>query len=255
MVLVMQFKNKSPNLRFKTPFFMLMDNLPGRESQLKMAPEMRREELENAGSAPEAAVSSAVLLLLYPPAEAQDPILPEDKEREIYISNDWEILLIERSVSEGVHSGQIALPGGKTEPEERSAEETAKRETLEEVGIDPKHCKVLGELTSLYIPVSNYIIHPVLALSDGTEPGPVNEREVASWMRVPLWALAPERVEIIEARRPGGQILRAPAYKYRNYTIWGATAMILSELYQLIDEAKVRISLSKPYISSSNPEI
>jgi 8-oxo-dGTP pyrophosphatase MutT (NUDIX family) len=220
---------------------MLIENLPGREAQLLLAPKMRAESLKNEKEIPYDAVKSAVLVLLYPPDEENSTV-----------NSDWELLLIERSTYNGAHSGQIAFPGGKQEPGEKDPQTTASREAFEELGIEQNNYSILGELTHIYIPITNFVIFPVLALSKNKTPYVMNTKEVAGYKRVPLKAFATDNIKTIKVEREVNQISEAPCYICDDYTIWGATAMIISELYQLIVDARVRISLSKPYISSSN---
>lgn len=220
---------------------MLIQNLPGRSAQLLLAPKLRAESLKNEREIPHDAVKSAVLVLLYPP----------DNETS-KVNTDWELLLIERSTYNGAHSGQIAFPGGKQEPGENDPQTTASREAFEELGIEQNNYSIIGELTHIYIPITNFVIYPVLALSKKDNPFVINSKEVAGFKRVPIKEFAPENIKIINVEREVNQISEAPCYICEEYTIWGATAMIISELYQLIVDARVRISLSNPYISSSN---
>ena len=118
----------------------LTQTLPGTSSQYKMAPVLRKssaEYLEKASNVK----SSSVLLLLYP-----------DKDYGLGT------VLIKRPLNSGVHSGQIALPGGKVEPNDANFEATAKRETREEIGVPEHEIEILGALTSLYIPASNFLV-------------------------------------------------------------------------------------------------
>lgn len=232
---------------------MILDNLPGLNAQLKMAPLARAVQMLQESTIPQKAVSSSVLVLLYPDHISAKRLI---EGHAVQINEKWEVLLMERSNYKGKHSGQISFPGGKEEPGDSGHEATAAREALEEVGISPHSYLIVGELTHLYIKFSNFVIYPVLAISKtGENPSNINPAEVAGWQRVPLGSLAPEKVSRMRVFRNPLVWFKAPVYNYNNYKVWGATAMILSELYQFMLPAKVLISFNKPYISSSNVEI
>lgn len=237
---------------------MLIENLPGLEAQLLMAPKLRADSLKNERAIPNDAIKSAVLVLLYPPEKLRKVSAKENNSKLIDLSiidNRWEVLLIERSTYNGAHSGQIAFPGGKQEPGETDPQVTASREALEEIGIEQNNYSIIGELTHIYIPPTNFVIFPVLAVSKSENPYILNTKEVAGYKRVPLSSFSKENIKSTKVQRVQNQWSEAPCYIIDNYTIWGATAMILSELYQLIVAASERISLSNPYISSSNVEM
>jgi len=189
---------------------------PGEDYQLKMAPAHRKPVneylLENTSYR-----LAAVMALLVPLSE-----------------NDPGVILIERSVYDGVHSGQIALPGGKPEQNE-TLEETALRELNEETGIKTHLPRVIGKLSPLYIPPSNFLVHPfVAALSVVPEFSP-QEREVQRIFTMPLSELHPSRVLRDEMITSEGFIVEAPFFMLDNGNkIWGATAMILSELFAAV---------------------
>lgn len=230
---------------------MLIPNLPGKKVQLRMAPVHRVDSLKKESEFPNDAIKSAVLVLLY-------PIIDGNSHKYVQngiIDNNWEVLVIERSTYNGAHSAQIAFPGGKQEPLEDNPEITAKREVFEELGIKQDSYTILGELTHIYIPTTNFVIYPVLAVSNYDTPLILNNKEVAGYKRVTLGAFSPTNIKVTKVLRTQEYWSEAPSYIIDNYIIWGATAMILSELYQLMVDARVRISLSKPYISSSNVEI
>ncbi len=226
---------------------MLIDNLPGKKVQLIMAPAQRADSLKTEKELPANVIKSAVLVLLYP-ADTNSSSGFADS----VISPQWEVLLIERSRYNGAHSAQIAFPGGKQESGEDNPEATASRETFEELGIEQNNYSILGEMTHIYIPITNFVIYPVLAVSKEITPYRLSHKEVASWKRIPLSKFAPSEIKMTKVERSFNQLSDAPCYIIDDYLIWGATAMIISELYQLMVDARVRISLSKPYISSSN---
>lgn len=159
---------------------------------------------------PPEARCGAVLLLLYP--GPQGVSLP----------------LIKRPEGPSVHSGQIALPGGGYEAAEHFPIETALRETEEEIGILRNSISVLGILTPLYIPPSNYSITPVVGATKVPEPAFRPEpREVDRVIPVRIDDLRPS-IETAEVLGSTGR-WNAPCYRLGESIIWGATAMILSE--------------------------
>lgn len=157
-----------------------------------------------------------VLILLYP------------KDGQLYL------VLTRRTETVADHKGQISLPGGAYEAGDGSLEETALRETREELGIDLQGLEVLGALTPLYIPRSDYRIYPYVASCPerpAFHPDPV---EVAELLEVPLATLldpATWREEDWEVR---GMTVRVPFFQVGHHKVWGATAMVLSELVTLL---------------------
>jgi 8-oxo-dGTP pyrophosphatase MutT (NUDIX family) len=201
--------------------------LPGKAAQIKMAPLHRRsffkEELYPAN-----AQQSAVLALLTPAnssagcAEACSGLL------------EYQVLLIRRNIYPGVHSGQISFPGGKSEEGDAGFWGTACRETREETGIAEQDIEKIGPLSSLYVQASNFIINPFLALNHSREKPDIDTGEVAGYKFIPLSVFDPSLSILLDFEYPGGQKHSAPAWRYADYTIWGATAMILAELYHIV---------------------
>ena len=164
----------------------------------------------------EPARQSAVLVLLYP------------RRDELHLP------LIVRPTYDGAHSGQVAFPGGGFEEGDANLTATALRETEEELGIAPQDVQVLGELTQLYIRPSNYQVHPTvgrIAYRPAFQP---NVREVAQLLEVPLNTL----LDPAHLRRERWQLqdrsALVPFFAIQGQTIWGATAMILSELLAVV---------------------
>lgn len=171
-----------------------------------------------AGLAPAHARQSGVLLLLYPQQE------------------QVHLVLIERSADGGVHSGQIALPGGRSEEADADIAATALREANEEVALDPKSVTVLGQLSSLYIPVSNFEVHPVLGVCREVPMLSRSDAEVAQILQMPVGRIFSQK-EKVSVPLSGLPDLKIKAIAYLlpgNRYIWGATAMILSELEYLL---------------------
>jgi len=223
---------------------MFIPDLPGKKAQMLLAPLHRLDSLSKEQNSPDGATLSAVLALLYPCNDGNS--LEEIKQ--------WELLLILRTSYDGVHSGQVAFPGGKCEPQDKSHAATAAREAFEELGIEKESYRVIGELTNIYVPPSNFTIYPVLAISnseilidnqpDKKHQYKIEPREVVNFKRIPLYRFDPRNIKMTKVQRSNNELSDAPCYIIDDYTIWGATAMIISELYQLVEEAKVTISLN-----------
>lgn len=195
--------------------------LPGLTAQMKMM-NLNRPDI----ATPVNARHSAVLILLY-------------KE-----GNTDTIILIQRSIDKGVHSGQIALPGGAQEKVDENLIATAIREAKEEINVLPNDIRVIGTLTSLYIPVSNFLVQPVIAYAESKPMLSPSENEVARILYLPL-ANVFERKELVAVRASHTRelVLNVNAYILEENTVlWGATAMIIAELEALWEEYKQYIT-------------
>lgn len=191
--------------------------MPGTEVQYQMAPAHRErktvDQLENGQYR-----LSAVMAVLC---------------REV--DGRWFIPLTERFAYAGAHGGQVSLPGGKYEPEDRSTDQTALRECYEEIGLE-NEIEVLGRLSPLYIPVSGFLVEPWVAVCH--QPAPQflpHPREVKSIIRLGLHELLDHstvRSGDLELGREGDTVMKikTPWFVSGDFKIWGATAMILNEL-------------------------
>lgn len=185
--------------------------LPGISAQLKMSPQHRR--MMNPGQYPQKA---GVLLLLY------------QKEEELAI------IFTKRTTYDGPHSGQISLPGGKTETFDSSIVETALREAHEEIGINPSDVEILGMLSPLIIPVSNFEVTPVVGLIKKPPDFIIDPNEVDYLIEITIRHLTnPLNVKFNEVLTDN-QISIIPYYDYNHNEIWGATAMIISEFIEVL---------------------
>jgi 8-oxo-dGTP pyrophosphatase MutT (NUDIX family) len=143
--------------------------------------------------------------------------------------------LIKRPEYPGIHSGQVAFPGGKMEPQDINIAETALREASEEVGIDRSKVKILGQLTDLFIPTSNFLVSPVLGFTAERPDLIPEEREVSRIITTELITLTDPTVRRKKILEFGPTIkLDTPYFQIDGEVVWGATAMILSELIQLL---------------------
>lgn len=188
--------------------------LPGPQAQYAMAPAPRTgAEMDNQ-PLPDARMGG-VLLLLFPRDDAL--IVP----------------LILRPTYRGVHSGQVAFPGGGREAGDPDIVATALREAHEEIGIDPQAVDVLGQLSPLYINPSNYLVHPVVGWTERAPEFAIDEHEVAQLILAPLNDLldpANRQSDIWQLR---GRTATVPFFRIQEQIIWGATAMMLSEFLSL----------------------
>ena len=214
--------------------------LPGKEAHIRLAPLQRRADMFPDNCPPPEAKESAVLVLLFP--QGSDLM-------------EWRVLIILRNSYNGVHSAQAAFPGGKMEKTDASFAHAALREADEEMGIKREDITPLSYLSQLYVPPSNFLIQPLLAVAKNEIKFSPDPREVAGYSLIPLKELNPQLAVYRKFQSPTGEWLDAPGFEYDGLFIWGATAMIISELYQVADEAILSRLLSMTYISSSNPSI
>lgn len=171
---------------------------------------------------PDDARSSAVLALLFP------------KNEELHL------LFIRRTEDGKAHGGQISFPGGRQEPFDADLSATALREAQEEVGIMSGDVTILAPISSLYIPVSKFLVYPYIGFAAGAPAYNLSEQEVAEVLEVPVAHLFNNEHKVVTTVRPSSRPdmkLTVPAYSLPGGDIiWGATAMILSELEVIWNE-------------------
>jgi 8-oxo-dGTP pyrophosphatase MutT (NUDIX family) len=195
----------------------LQKPLPGVEAQNKMMPISR---LKMSLEIPDNVKNGAVLLMLY------------------LKNNKLSICFIRRATDGGVHSGQIGFPGGKKDETDKDLIETALREANEEIGIIPEKIQLLGKLSDLYIPVSNYIVYPFVGFYSQKPKFILNKSEVDELLEVSLNMLInPVHCTLSEITVNNSR-LKVPCYNFDSHKIWGATAMILSEFIQILEKIK-----------------
>ncbi len=154
--------------------------------------------------------------------------------------DSWHTLLIKKPRYPGVHSNQIAFPGGKRERQDPDLLSTAVRETHEEVGLFPDRIRHIGPLSPLYVPPSNFLIHPFTGLVEGTRNWRPEEAEVALVIEMPVAViLGTDHISYREVNTRYGK-MKVPSYEYDGHVIWGATGMILAELAVALEWAGLR---------------
>ena len=180
-------------------------------AQQLMAPVPRalRRSFSQSGQARQ----GAVMMLLYPG------------------SNGLTTLLTRRPETLNSHAGQIAFPGGAQDANE-SLPQTALRETFEEVGVQPQQIEVLGALTTIYIPVTDYEVHPFVGWMPARPTFHPNAHEVAELIETPLTLLLHPDTRVVETWQLHGFDVRVPFFQVDGHKVWGATAIILSEFVE-----------------------
>lgn len=149
--------------------------------------------------------------------------------------------LIERVTSHGAHSGQIAFPGGRMDPEDRNDPvKTAMRETWEEIGVPMEQQHIVKAGTSVYIPPSNYDVYPYLAFAKARPQFTLQHSEVKSLLEVPITSLLRNAQITTQNLTTSYAIdINVPCFILNNQVVWGATAMMLMEFKELIEKASL----------------
>lgn len=192
--------------------------LPGQESQVKMSPSYRSALMSQQGELMKNARKAGVMALFYPDARYQT-----------------RLILILRKTYSGVHSAQVGFPGGKLEVDDPSLEYAALRETYEEVGVSIEKIEVLKALTELYIPPSNFMVYPYLGVTAQTPQFKKQDDEVEDLIEVVLEDFVNDNhVSSQMLMTSLGKKVEVPVFKLNGHTVWGATAMMLSEVKDLL---------------------
>jgi 8-oxo-dGTP pyrophosphatase MutT (NUDIX family) len=194
----------------------LLGPLPGVEAQFKMASSLRFPPDYIEQHRPKARQGS-VMVLLYP------------------IEDIIHTVLTLRTSYKGVHSGQVSFPGGKKEQDDENLIATALRETWEEVGVPDYDIEVVGGLTELYIPASNFIVTPYVGIVQERPEFQPNHREVEKIIEADLHILMDDTLrKQTQVKIADNLTIDAPYFDIDGQVVWGATAMMLSELAEII---------------------
>ncbi len=190
----------------------LQKPLPGEEAQYRMAPSYRPRLTKEEILANHPRLSGVMLLLF-------------GKNNELHIA------FTQRKKYEGVHSGQMSFPGGKKDLTDVDLRETALRETFEEIGIERNKIDVIGSLSELYIPPSNFLVYPSVSFASGFKEFIPQQNEVEKVVEIPVsFFLDNKNVNLrTEIKLFDGSVVKVPAYIFNEHIIWGATAIMLSE--------------------------
>lgn len=191
--------------------------LGGMEAQFKLVPKLRlqysEEKIKNSNPK-----KAAVLALFYPNENGKACFL-----------------LTERASYNGTHSGQISFPGGKIEKNDVNLQETALRETHEEVGVLPSSIVIIREITDVYIPPSNFLATPFLSFIEH-KPQFNTNHEVNEIIEVLLSDLLDDsNLTKVNMNTSYMKNVEVPCFKLNGYNVWGATAMMLSEIKELLN--------------------
>lgn len=192
-------------------------NLPAIGSHLKMAPSERIRLMKEAESKFSNARKAGVMMLFYP-------------------KNDiTHLVLIVRNAYPGIHSSQIAFPGGKFENSDPNIQYTALRETHEEIGIPSDKIEVIRAFSEIYIPPSNFLVSPFLGVSKSELQFILQPDEVAGIIEMPLSKLLDDAIITSHTLDTSyATAMEVPAFQIDQHIIWGATAMMLSELKDVL---------------------
>ena len=191
--------------------------LSGEAAHRKLAPLIRIEELANIDIEGRNPHKAGVLALFYP-----------GKTNKAYL------VLILRKTYKGVHSNQVGFPGGRIERVDGDLADTALRETEEEVGVPRNQMKIIKKLTKLYIPPSNFWVQPYIGITETYPKFIPQESEVEKILEVDLDDFLNEENVVSERLSTSyADNIEVPAYNLNGYIVWGATAMMLSEIREL----------------------
>lgn len=187
------------------------------DAHLKMAPLERVQYLQNYDYSAQNPKASAVLSLFYPK------------------NNTAHLLLIVRSSYPGVHSSQIAFPGGKKELADIDLKQTALREANEEVGINIADIEILKQWSDIYIPPSNFMVSSFMGITKKNPTFILQPDEVSALIELPVTDLLNDAlVQNVEMSTSYATNISVPAFVIKNHVVWGATAMILSEIKETL---------------------
>lgn len=193
------------------------ETLPAALAHAKMAPIERLEQLKQLSHEHLSPKKAAVMMLFYP------------KEYQTHL------VLIVRNSYPGVHSSQIAFPGGKVESYDLTMADTALRETEEEIGVHKSSIEIIKEFTEIYIPPSNFLVAPFLGICTSKPAFVLQEDEVAGIIELPLPVFLDDKNVVIRKLSTSyAESIDVPAFLVNEHIVWGATAMMMSELKETL---------------------
>ena len=194
--------------------------MPGEASHYKMAPIERLKELTKQSLKKNKAKRASVMVLFYP-----------NKAGETHLA------LILRKTYKGVHSAQVGFPGGRQEVSDLSSRHTALRETQEEIGVLQEDIRVLKKLTQIYIPPSNFFVEPFIGICEKTPQFILQQTEVEALIEVKISDLLDDGIYCTRRLSTSyATDIEVPAYILNTHVVWGATAMMLSEVRELLKQ-------------------
>ena len=218
----------------------LLQPLPGAASHMKMAPAHRMAEFDGIRGKDFNPRLSAVLVVLFHEdknSELNQSVLPRTSEKDVpTILNELKVVFIRRGEYVGIHSGQMAFPGGRYEESDIDLRETAMREVEEELGIQRDSYEIIGQLSDLYVPPSNFLVRAYVAYAHQRPAYQPDPREVQDVIEVNLnhfFNAENVKVKNFPAHNSVDNT-SAPYYDVDGVVIWGATAMMLRELIDVI---------------------
>ncbi|RTY95381.1 CoA pyrophosphatase [Flavobacterium sp. GT3R68] len=193
------------------------EKLLAADAHMKMAPLERVSSLSEEHYYDKNPRKAAVMMLFYP------------KNKQTHL------VLIVRNTYPGIHSSQIAFPGGKVELEDASLAHTALRETHEEIGVHPEKITVIKAFSEIYIPPSNFLVAPFLGISHSELTFTEQEDEVAGIIELPIFEFMNEDNIVMKRMNTSyADDIEVPAFKIKEHYVWGATAMMMSELKEVL---------------------
>ena len=202
-----------------------LSNLNSKTSQIKLAPSFRKEFIKLNSNKLLNSKKAAVIAALY-----------ED-------DNKVRLILILRNTYNGVHSNQIGFPGGRVEDYDKTLFDTAIRETYEEIGVRVQKNELIRELHEIYIPPSNFNVYPFLVILNHPPFFVKDDKEVKEVITIDLESLLNCKITLTQIPIPAKlnelniqNDVEVPAFKLAGYNVWGATAMMLSEIRDLIND-------------------
>lgn len=195
----------------------LKEELPGKKAHQEAAP---YRKIDFNSSDIKAARKSGVLVLFY------------QKEGDLFT------VLIQRTIYKGNHSGQISFPGGKVEKTDLDIYDTALREAHEEVGVIKNDVITIGQLSDVFIPVSNFHVIPILGVSQNIPEFIIEQKEVAEVIELNVNELISTPLELNKVEINNNLLINIPTFKHQEKIIWGATALMLNELKHILKDWK-----------------